>query len=65
MSEDLVTCPACREKINKQATKCPKCQSVLVAAPQSSMTGLFIGSIVVTALLFLFWQWLGPMLWLD
>jgi len=62
MNDELVTCPACREKISKLATKCSKCQTVLVAAPAPSMAGIWIGSIVATALLFLFWQWLTPIL---
>jgi uncharacterized paraquat-inducible protein A len=62
MNDELVTCPACREKISKQATKCSKCQTVLVAAPAPSMAGALIGGIVVTALLFLFWQWFSPIL---
>jgi hypothetical protein len=60
--DDLVKCPACREFISKLATKCPKCQSVLVAQSSSSVLGMIIGSVIVTAVGFLFWMWLGPIL---
>jgi hypothetical protein len=66
MTDELVTCPACRESISKLATKCPKCQSLLVTPTASQSAGsyivLTIVSIGATALLYLFWQWFGPVL---
>jgi hypothetical protein len=59
-------CDACKELIHAEATKCPKCQTVLVAAAQPSSGGLgcgsVVGSIIFVSLLAIFWQWWSPIL---
>lgn len=64
--ENQKQCDACRELIHAEATKCPKCQTVLVAATQASSGspgfGAIVVSIILVSLLTIFWQWWGPIL---